>query len=112
MQADQGEKERSFLIRAQSQAEVGLAASKYGHAPLSKLLRELSPILEEQQKLHSLGGDTCKRACFNICELHLTPPACVQEGTLGRRAGEESHCENVLHCTGHLRLTAGIRAGP
>lgn len=108
VQADQRE-ERYFLRRAQSQAEVWLAGSKWEHAPLVKLLREISP---HPRKTTTTTTKTIIQVGMDIKGLIYI---WYLKG-LGKNAGklttEENHSINILHCTGHLRLGADLRVHP
>ena len=115
VQADQGER-RSAFSKELNQAEVGLAASKWEHVPLIKLLKEISPILEKEPKKKKkktitlwVGMDIkglalvsvsyiwymqertlgYKRACFSKLELHLK--------YAGKNIGKEAGRGNSLH---------------
>lgn len=93
MQADQGEKEKCFLKRAQS-GGGGISRQQVRACTSNQDFKRDLPNPRKgtkKKKYHSLGGNGYKKPCFNICKLHLITQVCGKEHWEGRGL-EESHC--------------------
>lgn len=72
---------REAFSKELNQAEVGLTASKWGHASLIKLLKEISSILENEPKNPPFGWEQMKKGLglTSVNYLHLVLEGCRKE---------------------------------